>query len=266
MCQAHAISCASPEKSVEIHLRLRKRVRLFHGREIWLAAEFKHRVSTQKMAMIITDMWDQHWCKSATTRVGQIARIMEPLLVKARAAGILIIHAPSETMNYYANSQGRRFAIEAPHAVRPIELDIEYPPLPIDDSDDGCDCDTPGEVAHRAWSRETELLSLAPGDVISDDGAEIYNVLKHRNIDTVLFTGVHANMCVLNRSFGIRQLSKWGIPCVLVRDLTDAMYNPARKPYVSHAAGTELVIEYIEKYWAPSLTSQDILTALAEGI
>ena len=74
--------------------------------------------------------------------------------------------------------------------------------------------------------------------------------------------GVHVNMCILNRSFGIRQMTRWGVPCILVRDLTDAMYNPKSKPYVSHAAGTQLVIEYIEKYWAPTTTSGDLMTAL----
>jgi hypothetical protein len=49
--------------------------------------------------------------------------------------------------------------------------------------------------------------------------------------------------------------------CVLVRDLTDAMYNPASRPFVSHAAGTELVIEHIEKYWAPTTTSDALTTA-----
>jgi hypothetical protein len=42
-----------------------------------------------------------------------------------------------------------------------------------------------------------------------------------------------------------------GVRCNLVRDLTDAMYNPARRPFVSHDHGTELVIEHIEKYWRP---------------
>jgi hypothetical protein len=74
--------------------------------------------------------------------------------------------------------------------------------------------------------------------------------------------GVHANMCILNRSFAIKRMTEWGLRCVLVRDLTDAMYNPARKPFVSHAAGTELVIEHIEKYWCPSTRSADLLAAL----
>ena len=89
-------------------------------------------------------------------------------------------------------------------------------------------------------------------------------MLKERGIDTVFYMGVHANMCILNRTFGIRQLSRWGIRCVLVRDLTDAMYEPSSRPFVSHAAGTELVIEYIEQHWAPTVTSTQVLQALPE--
>ena len=45
----------------------------------------------------------------------------------------------------------------------------------------------------------------------------------------------------------------------LVRDLTDAMYNPAMRPYVSHRDGTRLVVEYIEKFWCPTVLSRDLL-------
>jgi hypothetical protein len=40
------------------------------------------------------------------------------------------------------------------------------------------------------------------------------------------------------------------------------MYNPARRPFVSHERGTELVIEHIEKYWAPTAASDDLVRAL----
>ena len=76
--------------------------------------------------------------------------------------------------------------------------------------------------------------------------------------------GVHTNMCVLGRSFGIRQMTKLGMNVVLVRDLTDAMYDPRDAPHVSHERGTELVIEHIERYWCPSIVSSD-LTAVAPG-
>ncbi len=244
-------------------MQLRTQIQPFHANGPWVEAQFESAIVPANTAIIITDMWDKHWCKGATHRVGLIAQRMEPLLALARDAGILIIHAPSETMDFYRDAPGRLLAENAPHSLPPPELTFSDAPLPIDDSDEGCD--TPGDKPHKAWSRETEALTIAPGDVISDQGQEIYNVLQQHHIDTVLFMGVHANMCILNRSFGVRQLSKWGLRCVLVRDLTDAMYNPASRPFVSHAAGTELVIEHIEKYWAPTTTSSALTTAFRKN-
>ena len=64
-------------------------------------------------------------------------------------------------------------------------------------------------------------------------------------------------------SQAIKRMTALGIRCILVRDLTDAMYNPEDAPRVSHDAGTQLVIEYIEKYWCPTAISSDLLKAFA---
>jgi nicotinamidase-related amidase len=241
-------------------LPLRTYVRPFRGSDSWVEARFEQSIANSRTAIIITDMWDKHWCAGATERVKQIAMKMEPTLNEARRAGILIVHAPSDTMEFYAKSPGRLLAQNAPRSVQPAPLQFDEGPLPIDDSDEGCD--TPGDKPHKAWSREIATLMISSGDVVSDKGEEIYNVLRQRNIDTLLYMGVHANMCILNRSFGIRQMSKWGLRCILVRDLTDAMYNPASRPFVSHAQGTELVIQHIERYWAPSVTSDELISGL----
>jgi nicotinamidase-related amidase len=256
------LAAASPSgtRNADMNLKLRTRIQPFKDSGTWTEAEMEQSFSTGKTAIIITDMWDKHWCRGANMRVGDIARRMEPLLEKARASGILIIHAPSETMSFYAGTEGRRLAENAPRVAPPQEVVLNDPPLPIDDSDGGCD--TPGDKEHRAWSRETPLLTIVPGDVISDSGQEIYNVLAQHGITDVFFMGVHANMCILNRTFGIKQLTRWGIHCVLVRDLTDTMYDSSSRPFVSHAAGTELVIEYIEQHWAPTVTSSEIMQSL----
>lgn len=246
-----------------ISVRMRTRVQPFHHEGAETDAYFDGVIQPSRTAIVITDMWDQHWCKGATRRVGEIALKMEPVLEQARKAGVLIIHAPSDTMNFYQNSSARLLAQNAPHATPPPELNIQDGPLPTDDSDGGCD--TPGDKEHQAWTREISTLTIAPGDVVSDNGSEIYNVIQEHHIDTILMMGVHANMCILNRSFGIRQMVKWGIRCILVRDLTDAMYNPASRPFVSHAEGTELVIQFIERHWAPTTTSADLLKGLGSA-
>jgi type 1 glutamine amidotransferase len=66
-------------------------------------------------------------------------------------------------------------------------------------------------------------------------------------------------MCVLGRPFGLRQMAKNGKNVVLVRDMTDTMYNPDRWPYVAHFQGTDLIVQHIEKYVCPTITSDQIL-------
>ena len=93
--------------------------------------------------------------------------------------------------------------------------------------------DTPAE--HAAWCGVLKAAGLYPNpishqtaaltinhdvDYISDVGSEVWNVLEARGIVNVLLCGVHTNMCVLGRPFGLRQLSGLGKNVVLIRDMT----------------------------------------------
>ena len=251
---------ASPAEAEELTIPLRVRVQPFKNSDSWQPAEVREKFSARGSAIVICDMWDRHWCDGATQRVAGMGPRMDAVLRMARQAGVLVIHAPSDTMEFYKDYPQRLLALHAPVVEPPKNLELPDPPLPIDDSDGGCD--TPGNKEHKAWTRETPLLSLGAQDAISDNGAEIYNLLKQRKIQTLFIMGVHTNMCILNRSFAIKQMTRWGMRCVLVRDLTDAMYNPARKPFVSHAVGTGLVIEHIEKHWCPTTQSGDLMAVM----
>src|SRR5262249_10248010 len=88
---------------------------------------------------------------------------------------------------------------------------------------------------------------------------EIWNLMEQRGIKNVILVGVHTNMCVLGRPFGLRQMAKNDKNVVLMRDMTDTMYNPKKWPYVSHFRGTDLIVEHIEKFVCPTVTSDQIL-------
>ena len=219
-------------------------------------AERKVEWEAGKTAIIVCDMWDKHWCDGATRRVAEMAPAMNRVIQAARKRGVFIIHAPSETMDFYKDSPQRRRAMEAPqHAFLLSSKPSNEPPLPIDDSDGGCDSGQ--KPWYRAWTRQHPAIKIAAGDAISDSGIEVVNLLQDRGIDHVIIMGVHTNMCVLGRPFAIRRLLTLGKEVVLMRDMTDAMYNPAMRPYVSHHRGTELVIEHIEKHLCPTITSTD---------
>jgi nicotinamidase-related amidase len=234
----------------------------------------------KQTAIIVCDMWDSHHSYNAVKRVEEIAPRMNQVLEKARGDGSLIIHAPSSCMAPYKDHPGRKRAQEAPKAANlPKDIGVwctkipseEKGIYPIDQADGGCDTDPQvqkdwqaklkamGRKPGEPWLREVDILKIDDRDVISDSGVEIWNVLEQRGIRNIILVGVHTNMCVLGRPFGLRQLAKNGKNVVLMRDMTDTMYNPSQWPYVSHFQGTDLIIQHIEKFVCPTITSDQIL-------
>lgn len=264
---------------MNLTLNLRTRIELFEGSDEWEEAIFPRVFPARATALLICDMWDDHWCKTAARRADALAHKMNAIIVAARDRGVQIIHAPSECMDFYRDTPQRRRMTRLPAVKgvparrrdtpllrrmarlpavkRVLAPHVGSPPFPIDDSDGGCE-DSPQCPTFRAWTRQHPAISIEEPDVISDSGPEVYCLLRHRDIQTLAFVGVHANFCVVWRSFGIRQMSRWGVQCVLVRDLTDSAYNPAKPPFVSHEEGTELVIRHIEQYWCPTIASDDL--------
>ncbi len=219
-----------------------------------------------KTAVIICDMWNSHYCKSAAARVAEMAPRANDFVAAARRRGALIVHCPSGCTAFYASHPARRRAQNAPKAELPKflgspgdKIDAERNAVwPLDQSDGGCDC-TPPCPLRVPFNRQIDTIKIADEDAISDSGVEIGNLFAQRGIDNLILLGVHTNMCVVGRSFGLRNMVRLGKNVVLVRDLTDTMYNHRKAPCVSHVRGTELMIAYIEKYICPTITSTDLL-------
>ena len=257
-------------RTADLRLHARSRRRLPDGTVEAVESELEW--AANRTAIIIVDMWDDHWCASAAERVAELAVPMNEVVTAARDSGVFVIHAPSSTVDFYEGTPQRRRAQTAPFAETPVPLsDHERwgttwcwpdpdrePNLPIDDSDMGCDCEPQCEI-YDAWTRQIDTLTIHDDDAITDVGQEAYNLLEERGIDNVILMGVHLNMCVLGRPVGIRQMTYLGKNVLFVRDMTDAMYNSKMSPYVDHFAGTTLVSDYVEEYWCPSITSVDLV-------
>ena len=98
--------------SLELHARHRQALPADTNQ--FDAVERTLRWDPKKTAIIVCDMWDQHWCKGATARVAELAPRMNEVLKAARGRGVLIIHAPSSTMKFYADFPQRKRAQQAP--------------------------------------------------------------------------------------------------------------------------------------------------------
>jgi len=261
--QAKDEPAASPA-STKFILHARKRVETKPGSGRYHAITETVEWDPKATAVVICDMWDKHWCAGATKRVGEMAPRMNEVVARARKQGALIIHCPSDTLEFYKDTPARLLAQQAPavETKRPLERWCKIDPdregkLPIDDSDGGCDC-SPQCKQGKAWSREIAAIKIEPGDAVTDSG-EAFFLMRSRGIRNVIVMGVHTNMCVLGRPFSIRQMVYQGQNVLLMRDMTDTMYNSRMSPFVHHSTGTDLVIEHIEKNWCPTITSVDFL-------
>lgn len=246
--------------------------------------------------VIVCDMWNLHPYLNATRREVELCPTMDRLLTALRSRGATVIHAPSGCMGKYEHMPARQRAKAAravakpPHGIDEWQHNSAREPLgigsgprhaqgpgadaagaangyPVDQRDGGNDTHPAEQAAWDetlraagAMTHQTAALTIDHDvDYISDIGSEVWNILESRCIANVLLLGVHTNMCVLGRPFGLRQLSALGKNVALVRDMTDSMYNPALPPFVSHYEANRRVFDYIETFVCPTTTSDCIL-------
>jgi len=255
-----------PKVPGTLGLHARSRVEQPSGSGRLRVSERALRWEVAQTAIIICDMWDTHTCNLSAQRVGAMAPRMNQVVSTARSLGVMIIHAPSDTMKFYEGTPQRQRMQRAPMASSATPIlnrcprdSAEEKHIPIDDTENACDDPIVKKwTGPYPWTRENPAIDVVGYDGVSDNGQEIYNFCKQEGITNIALMGVHTNICILNRGFGVRQMTQLGFHVVLVRDLTDSMYDPRTRPFVSHTRGTELVIEHIETRWCPSILSEDL--------
>ena len=137
-------------------------------------------------AIIICDMWNQHGCRGATRRVGELAPAMNQTIAAARAKGVFIIHAPSSCMDDYKDHPARNEPKEAP---RPPIFQRNQPVVQQDssrgkghlsDRSDRWRLRRSARYGHQGstpgWLR-VDIVKIQAEDAISDSGVEIWNLL-----------------------------------------------------------------------------------------
>jgi hypothetical protein len=99
---------------LRLHLRERRvedgQVRIIERSALWEVAE---------TAIIVSDMWDDGFCRAPVQRVGVIVPRTNEVLWAARDHGVTVIHAPSTVVNVYA---------DIPQRLRMQRTEPEEPP------------------------------------------------------------------------------------------------------------------------------------------
>jgi len=219
-----------------------------------------------KTAVVVCDAWDKHWCQAASERMAEMAPRIDAFLTEARRRGLLIVHAPSGCMEAYADHPARRAARNAPEAPLPEYLKMPCAGLDAEKKaarsvvkpNGDCSCAAPCKRG-APQSRQIGSIKIAETDAVSDSGIEIGNLFAQRGIENVMVLGLYDDPGVLGRPFGLRNLKRWGKNVVLVRDLTDASFNPGKTLGTSRERGMELAVEHVERCICPTISSGDLL-------
>ncbi len=240
--------------------------------ENWQAETETVALDLNHTAVAVIDVWDRHWCQSATRGVVALVPGLNRFLAAARRLHVPVIFAPSDVVDFYQEYPQRQAALAACPVPLPEPRPFD-PPLPPWGVTGGCECGPDRPCSYTmAWSRQHPDLEIYPQDLIvnCNDSRELYAVCRHRGLAHLVYAGVHANMCVsYTRSSSIRQMIRLGLDCLLARDLTAAItgngYDPdhdALDPHFTPALGTQRVIRHLERYFCPTLESKDFLAAV----
>jgi len=230
------------------------------------------RIDPAKTVVVVVDMWDRHWCKTFTARVGNMVGRMNLALDAVRKLGGQVVFAPSDALEPYKDSAQRKAMLVIPEHPVTKAVVREFPPhlLPRDH----CECG-PDEPCGkgRVWTRQGAGLRIDDRDLIGDcnNGRELLNLCQERGIDTLLYMGVASNMCVQHRGMGLRQMIQHGLRTFVVRDLVEAItangIGPDGKPdpNFTPAKGSVRVERQIEQSICPTIESRQLLHAAGMG-
>ena len=193
-----------------------------------------------RTAIIIIDVWDDHWCKYYKELNDKLAPKIGAFVEKARQAGMTIIHAPCgarsryhtephSCMPYYQGHPARKNAnfshfisdnsISHHRRVHGHPTDIFFKGV-RQTGGKYCTC-TPGckRIWPRPWNRQHDAISISDKDYVSDSLEEIKTILKDNQIHRIFYVGGALNACLIDRPLSMYTEYE-GVYSNFIRDLT----------------------------------------------
>ena len=221
----------------------------------------RQKVDPAHVGVIAVDVWNYHWCKTATMRVDAIVPRMNKALDVARALGMTVMLCPSDVVDNYVGYPQRETVLALPRVPVPSVVNVSCPSAP---DAGGCACGRERCAVNYGWDGMHPALRIADSDLMPDTQAEVYAICKKNGLTHLIYVGFHTQVCLLGKPMGLKAMKSAGLSCVLARDMTDAHpgYDPERN--FTPDLNTEQVVEHFEKYLAPTISFQEEITKLGK--
>lgn len=216
-------------------------------------------VDPRRVGVIAVDVWNFHWCKTATMRVDAIVPRLNKALEAARALGMTVMLCPSDVVDNYVGYPQRESVLALPLIPVPTVVEVTCPPVP---DAGGCACGRERCAVNYGWDGMHPALRIGDADLMPDTQAEVYALCRKLGLTHLIYVGFHTQVCLLGKPMGLKAMKSAGLRCVLARDMTDAHpgYDPARD--FTPDLNTEQVVEHFEKHLAPTISFQEELTRI----
>lgn len=204
----------------------------------------------RQVGIVVVDMWNWHWCKTATARVAALVPRMDRVIEEARKLGMTVFWCPSDVADNYVGTPAYERAFACVRVPLPELRPLECPPAP---DGGGCTCGVERCVGNYGWDGMHSGLRVEDGDFMPNDVEALYSLARERGLRRLIYMGVHTQVCLLGKSIGLRNMTRAGFECVLARDLTDAhaRYDPAAG--VTPDGFTSEVVAHFERHLAATL-------------
>src|SRR5258706_6620855 len=88
------------------------------------------KVDPARVGVIAVDVWNYHWCKTATMRVDAIVPRMNKALEGARALGMTVMLCPSDVVDNYVGYPQRESVLALPKVPVPAVAEVSCPAAP----------------------------------------------------------------------------------------------------------------------------------------
>ncbi len=252
----------------ETFVRLRPRYHRWHvdpGVD-WLEANTKHdhldwQVPAQRCALVLLDVWNQHYLKDTEARAEDIIQHrLRPLLTAWRGAGLPVVHAPSPPQ-----ARSHPQWLQLPGHERPAwPEDDSWPPADfLSRQSDYAAFAMPDEVrdaereAHRAGLQIHPDVQPAAGEAVIASGEELHLWCRGQGVLFLVFAGFNTNACILHRDYGTIDMSRRGYAVIIVRDCTTGMESAETHEALAQTNNAILLSEMFGRYSVDSVELMD---------
>lgn len=159
------------------------------------------------------------WPQSTQEAARIMAEVMRPAMDLARGIGLCVCHVETDWMDgQYPHVPSRR--TQEPSSLHPQQQAML-------ERAHGVDYMTRSPLARM---RRAELVSPQDDEALLFYSDQLDEYLKQRGIDTIIYMGFMADMCMLAAEGGAREMLSRGFRCILMRDATVGVETPASYP------------------------------------